>query len=464
MNRAFSSRATCRPLLAAAFVLLGVLAPSGAEADATRHEIEDLYLQSLDDYDNLRLEAAKTSLRTAIRLASKADIRDTLAAQLHLHLGLVLFVETKDAFVAEEQFVKALEIDPSIRLDPMNATPTIEDAFQEARARARAPEGGGPGRVRGRDSRARTSKVRHEPVLRAYAGVNVPIYVEVPSDLPVYRALLSYRTGPSGAFSEVELEPSGTRGFSGYIPAEAVVGDLVEYYITVTDRRGDELGVIGGPLDPFPVSLQLGGGGARNDIPELTFDDDVDFGAGAPRRRSEGDGDTGHLALGPGAGVGWITGGPLREFTDTEVDAGLADTAFHLYAELGFYAAEDFMLLATGRFQFLVSDKQTRVVPMPALRARYWYDNEAPVRQFVGVIGGYCGFNPERGCVENRVNLADQNYVDTAPKGPVAAGLESGLTFGSGPVRLLVSLSAYALFPEKTSFQFDPNLAMVIAF
>jgi len=442
----------------------GLCLPSAALADGTRDEMEDLYLQSLDDYDNLRLEAAKTSLRTAIRLASKAGIRDTLAAQLHLHLGLVLFVETKDAFVAEEQFVKALEIDPAIRLDPMNATPTIEDAFEEALARARGPEEVGRDARRGRDTRARTPKVRHEPVLRAYAGVNVPIYVEVPSDLPVYRALLSYRTGPSGAFSEVELEPSGTRGFSGYIPAEAVVGDLVEYYITVIDRRGDELGVLGGPLDPFPVSLQLGGGGGPSDLPGLTFDDDADFGAGAPMRRSDGEAGAGHLALGPGAGVGWILGGPLREFKDTEVDAGLADTAFHLYAELGFYAAEDFMLLATGRFQFLVSDKQTRVVPMPSVRARYWYDNDPPVRQFVGVIGGYCGFNPERGCVENRVDLADQNYVDTAPKGPVAAGLESGLTFGGGPVRLLISLSAYALFPERTSFQFDPNLAMVVAF
>ncbi len=101
---------------------------------------------------------------------------------------------------------------------------------------------------------------------------------------------------------------------------------------------------------------------------------------------------------------------------------------------------------------------------MPSLRARYWYDNNPPVRQYVGIIGGYCGFNPEGGCVENRVDLADQNYVDTAPKGPAAAGIEGGLTFGSGAVRLMINLAAYALFPEKTAFQFDPNLAMVIAF
>ena len=47
---------------------------------------------------------------------------------------------------------------------------------------------------------------------------------------------------------------------------------------------------------------------------------------------------------------------------------------------------------------------------------------------------------------------------------PAAAGLEGGLSFGSGSVRLMINLSAYALFPEMTAFQLDPNLAMVIAF
>jgi hypothetical protein len=241
------------------------------------------------------------------------------------------------------------------------------------------------------------------------------------------------------------------------------VGDLVEYYVTVTDRRGDELGAVGGALDPFPVTLLLGSASGRDDIADLSFDDAPDLPDGRRGPRSDRK-STGHLAFGPGAGMGYILGGPLREFKNTEVDAGLADTAFHLYTELGFWVSDDFMVLGAGRFQFLVSDKQTRVVPMPTLRGRYWYDNNPPVRQYVGILGGFCGFNPERGCVESRVDLADQNYVDTAPKGPAAAGIEGGLTFGSGPVRLMINLAAYALFPEMTAFQFDPNLAMVIAF
>ncbi len=326
---------------------------SPAHADRTRDKIEDLYLKSLDDYDNLRLQKAKNSLRKAIRLASKAGMRDALAAQLHLHLGLVMYVETKDAFVAEEQFVKALEIDPGIRLDPMNATPSIEKAFDEARARVPEAGGSGPG-LGGFGGRAGSS-IQHEPVRRAYAGVNVPVYVEVSPDLPVYRATLFYRTGSGGAFSDVELEPSGTRGFSGYIPSEAVVGDLVEYYVVVTDRRGDELGMVGGARDPFPVTLLLGGSGGRDELPGLTLDDDSDFRGGSAPRRTGRQG-TGHLAFGPGAGMGYILGGPLREFKNTEVDAGLADTAFHLYTELGFWVSDDFMLLGAGRVELLGSE------------------------------------------------------------------------------------------------------------
>jgi len=262
----------------------------------------------------------------------------------------------------------------------------------------------------------------------------------------------------------VELEPSGARGFSGYIPASAVVGDILEYYVSLVDRRGVEVGAAGSTLNPYPVALMFGEGGGDygGGYPEP---DDPYGGvyepyepAPAPGRRRRV-----HLLLGAGSGVGWILGGPLREFPETDVDPGVADTAFHVYSELGFYAAEDLMVLLAGRFQFLIATEKTRMVPLPSLRLRYFYDADIPTRQFVGFGGGYCGFVSKCGYVENRVALQDQNYVDTAPKGPGHVGVEGGLTYGSGSVEFLLSGVAYALFPQ-TSFQLDVNLGLAISF
>ena len=462
-------RSTALPLLLGALALVAL--PRVGAADP-RDEVEELYLQSLEDYDNLRLDEAKKSIRRALRVASKAGISDTLVAKLHVHMGLVSYVETKDGDLAEEEFVKALEIDPEVRLDPLSATPTLEKAFASAQRRAPSRPSGRPSRThRGPDIEPLggggledPGAVRHEPVERAYAGVNIPIFVDHGEELNVYRATLYYRSGPGGPYSEIDLEPSGARGFSGYIPASAVVGDILEYYISLTSRRGAELASAGSALDPFPVALMFGEGGGGHPDTGAGYDEPYhrgpyDGGPGPDRRRVV------HLLLGAGSGAGYILGGPLREFSETDVDPGIADTAFHAYAELGYYAADDLLLLLATRTQFLIGQDETRTIILPSARLRYFYIADVPIRQFVGFGGGWWGFADSEnfGYVENRVKLQDQNYVDTAPKGPGHVGVEGGLTYGSGAVEFVLGTFVYANFPQ-TSFQLDLNLGLGFTF
>lgn len=454
-------RLAARTLIVGTLALAATAQPAAA---APRDNVEELYLQSLEDYDNLRLDHAKQAIFKALGIADRARLRDTLVAKLYVHLGLVTYVESKDAAEAEEQFVKALEIDPEVRLDPLSATPTLERAFEAATARvprsAARPSGGtgvqpltggfGPG-----------EGVRHEPVERAYAGVNIPIYVETGPDIDVNRATLFYRSGPGGPYSEIDLEPSGARGFSGYIPASAVVGDILEYYISLTERRGAEVAAAGSSLDPYPIALMFGGGAAAapSSYGDPYHRGPYEGGPGPDRGR------TVHLLLGAGSGAGYILGGPLREHSATDVDPGIADTAFHAYTELGFYADEDLLILLATRGQFLIGQDETRTVILPSLRLRYFYIADVPIRQFVGFGGGWWGFadSDSVGWVENRVKLQEENYVDTAPKGPGHVGVEGGLTYGSGSVEFVLGTFVYANFPQ-TSFQLDLNLGLAFTF
>ena len=448
--------------LALASSLLLVAPPVGA--DRTRDRVEELYLQSLEDYDNLRLDDAKVALRDALRAASRARIRDTLVAKIHVHMGQILYVETKDPYLAEEEFVKALSIDPGIRLDPLNATPSLEKAFDDARSRIDVapgpsdPLGGAP---------TGSSGVVHEPVDRAYSGVNIPIYVEVPRSMPVHGASLHFRSEAGNPYASVDLEPSGGRGFSGYIPAEEVFGAGLEYYISLIDRRGVEVGSAATARDPYPIRLLRGGSEALGAVPEaLVMSSWASSRDRSPVRRRSG-----HLLVGMGGGAGFILGGPLRDkgFETTAVDPGIADSTFHAYTELGFYPADDLLLLVSGRFQFLLPSekgKDTRIIPSPAVRLRYFYDPVSPIRQFIGFGGGMCDTDASddgNGCVENRVNLDDQDYTATAHKGPYHAGVEGGFAFGSGSSELVVMLQAYGLFP-RTSFQLDLNMGLGISF
>jgi len=193
--------------------------------------------------------------------------------------------------------------------------------------------------------------------------------------------------------------------------------------------------------------------------PEVEIDRRLDGGEDAPadRRRKV------LLSVALGAGAAWIAGGPVREFPETDVDSGIGDTAFHVLGELGYLLEEDLAVLLSGRFQFLISPEQTRMILAPSLRARYFPSTRTAFRKFVGFGAGYCGLAGSGACVESRVPLHDQDYVDTAPKGPWLVSADSGFLYGRGPVTFELKAALHLPFPAM-AVVLDLNVGASVRF
>jgi hypothetical protein len=112
------------------FVIGGVLGgPVQAQAPTTEAEVLAKGKSELRSGDH---KAAITTLSGLVRGLRYAPGRDKEAAEGYLYLGLA-YVGLDQTSTARSQFVQALVRDPSITLDPQDASPKALEVFAEAR-------------------------------------------------------------------------------------------------------------------------------------------------------------------------------------------------------------------------------------------------------------------------------------------------------------------------------------------
>src|SRR3982751_4995776 len=108
------------PLLALLAVAVGVmLSPARALAQdqAAIERLVQMNKKALEDYDTLEWDAAKRTLLEALVTGKKAGLENhPIVARTYVHLGAVYIVGFKDRQKGMQSFVRALEIDPSIKL------------------------------------------------------------------------------------------------------------------------------------------------------------------------------------------------------------------------------------------------------------------------------------------------------------------------------------------------------------
>ncbi len=464
---AVTRRAWVVPVLLSAVV---TLVPGQAEAqrDEVLRQIDDLYGRAMQAYDEFELGQAKFQLETAIRMAVTQGISDPSLAKVHFLLGVVVFSETRDATATEEIFVAGLRHDPNARLDPSLSSPELETILENARARigsAAVGPGQGPGAggllVPPTGAAPQLSaqpasgppELIHRPPGQAYGGVNVPIYVELRNPGDVQRIVLHFQR-PDGSWDEVDLVSQAAGGASGFIPAPAVRGAWVRYYIEAVDWSGHVLASAGSKVKPFqvpvvrqtvvpPPPVEVGGARPLVQTP--------------PRRIL-------HLMLGVGTGVGIAQGPPLRK-PEIQIHSGIAPSPFHLLAELGVYVTRTVALLAVVRDQLIFEGSSVIQEVMPDVKLRWYFEEARPLRAFMSVGGGWCGFMEDCGYVQHQVSLLPvEDFTDTTREGNSHAGVEGGFSWDfSDHVSLQGSLFLYALFPEKSSVQADLNLGLAFS-
>ncbi len=424
-------------------VILGVIGCLAAPVHADpRSDIVAKTRQAMASYDAMDYEAARRLLNQALALAKRAKLdRDPVVARVYLDLGIA-HLAASDPEAAKVAFLSAVQIDPKITIDPAYKSAELVRMLDDARAAA-----GDTGEPAGDDCRS-IRGIQHAPVEGARRGVAQPIEVLIGGDVSPARVVVMYR--PEGAidFSEIRLTRQSGCRYSGAIPAAAMHGPLVHYYIAAYDANNKVLTAKGS--SGSPNVLELGGGGPRHDA-----EDPAGGAAENPPERSSRGASPGVVehatpaAHGPrvalsvlaGAGLGYVSG--KTEGENVVQQCCLGTNPFVMSAELRFYLSPRLSLGAVARLGFPFGANITghsTIAPAGLLRLSYALSDRGGGFH----ISGEAGF----GILRNTITLATQDptmNTDIVAQGPLLLGSGIGYTFRlSDSFAFLLDLDAIA--------------------
>ena len=291
----------------AAVAALGVLWCLAAPAHADpRSDIAAKTRAAMASYDAMDYDAARKQLNQALAIAKRAKLdRDPIVARVYLDLGIAQLAAS-DQEAAKVAFLSAVQIDPKITVDPAYKSAELVRMLEDARA-----AGGGDTSEPADDCRGLRG-IQHAPIEGARRGVAQPIDVAIGGDVSPARVVVMYR--PEGAidFTEGRLTRQSGCRYTGSIPAAAMHGAVVHYYIAAYDANNKVLVAKGSSGSPNVLDLgspgapardpELPAGGGRPDAPPLG---DHDTPTPAPSRR------VAHrivLSASVGTGVGYVSG------------------------------------------------------------------------------------------------------------------------------------------------------------
>jgi hypothetical protein len=281
---------------------------------------------------------------------------------------------------------------------------------------------------------------------------------------------LFYRADGAVDFTELAMEKGDGCSFSAEIPADAMKGDSVHYYVAALKGKKS---LASRGSSGSPNIIELGGGGGAGDDNPLGGDisGDVDTGSGG------GGKPTVFVSLALGTGGGYVTGS--TEVAGSDVSCCFAPALLHLFPEIGYYFSRQMSVSAAFRMGFAVGANvmgHATAAPAGLLRVRYALDPTGNGLQVSGSIGG--------GIIRNTVKVEEAPSgmnTDTTASGPFLVG--AGVGYGkpiSGSMKLVGELNSMAAIPGgikelggcpgsgcvKPHFglQFDVNLGVLMSF
>ncbi|HEY2899150.1 MAG TPA: hypothetical protein VGL59_01145 [Polyangia bacterium] len=480
--------------------------------------------RALDDYDNLEWKSAKRRLLEAIAEGKKGGIENhPIVARTYLHLGAVYVAGLHDRNAGVQCFVRALQIDPEIRVAAAMDTPAISAAFSDAQAKV--GKGGGATVTSGNDSAgnndeddsdsdsdnkktarnkknadesktpsARKGKGEDEPDLPMnIAALDCPntddvargktavIRCAVAPALKVFSTALFYRVPGADEFSTVPMKKTAKGWFVGEIPKDVTEGKSVQFYVEGRDRNGKAIvanGRSGSPnlmlvRDPDEAEADAdskGHPGAPAEPEENPLENldkhgvvrrTVDKESRGPRFPSR----KLWIGLGAGSGFGYAKGDGLevRKDLQNKFNPGLGWAGLgQLSPEFGVHLSRGFALALEGRFQWIEQsgkNKSGATGAAAVLLRGLFFTAPRSFRLYGGPTVGYGNFR-----FIFTPDETDPGAKDSVLGGPVIAGVSGGLSYAL--VRALsVNLEINGLvgFPT-TSAVADLNLGLQVNF
>lgn len=428
-----------RAILVAAFV---VGASPAARADA-KGDIAGKTKEAMENYDLMDYGAATKLLNQALATAKKAKLdKDPVVAKVYLHLGIAAFADN-DPDAALVDFQSAIEIDPKIQIEAAYKSPELTKLLEQARS------GGGGGTDTAPSDGVDCASVKglqHVILDSGKGGVALPIEATVGADLSPSKVVVGYRVAGATDFTEVPLEKTGACRYTGQIPAKAMHGTLVHYYVAALGANGKPIAARGSQGSPNLLDIEGGGavtvgddedpiGGGKTTTPVATGGDisgGVVLGGKQPKV---------YLQIAAGTGAGYVRG--KTELGSTVQTCCIGASLVVLTPELGFYAGPRTSIGIAGRFGIPVGANQkghSTLAPAGLLRIRYSLAADGAGLRVMGQIGA--------GVMRNTIkldNMPSGSDTDIVAQGPLLFGAGIGyLKRLSGNVAFLFDVSVLA--------------------
>lgn len=394
-------------------------------------ELQKRLDSAIEDYDFLQIQDAEKKLEEAVALAERKGVEtNPVLAKVYVMLGIVRFAATRDEATTEDVFVKGVEADPSVKIDPVYETPTLKDIMSRARMRAKPtatqtpPPSAGDG-------------LTHESIQTADAGKDLEVEAFTPVELPVYKVFLHYRGIDETDYERIEMSPTSNTRFAVTIPGAKLTSSQVEYYILAEDRGGNIIDQKGSPDNPLSIVI-LGSGGIDPEEVAPDDDDDQPDPTGTSRQWV-------YISLLGGTDFGFLPGGTPTANPEREVNPGFVPAFGHLVLDAGVRITESAHLGIFFRWQFAPAQDFTLIQTDPGsgfwdteeeclglglsgdciigLKYKWFFSNDGPLKLYSSAGSGV-------GRVRNWLRLKE----DGASPACAGKSLEADATSSSGEI------------------------------
>ena len=447
-----------------AWVVAAVLAIGASSAWADpKSDITSKTKEAMENYDLMDYDAAKKALNQALATAKKAKLeKDPVTARVYLDLGIATFA-AGDADGAKAAFVSAVQIDPKIQIEAAYKSPELTKLLDEAKASA----GGGAktGLATGTGTTteepigdvidcAAVKGFQHTIIDTAPAAAPQPIEVLLGADVTPVKVSAFYRVEGATDFTEVKLSKQGDCKYTGAIPATAMKGSLIHYYVAALDGNNKSIASKGSSGSPNILELTA----AKKQVAiKDDVEDPIGGGKGGGERIDTGGEVSGGVIAGGkrpkvmitvagGTGFGYVTGN--TEGGNMVQQCCVGNSYVVLLPEVGYQVNDKLSIGLAARIGLPLganvnaegSEGHSTIAPGAHVRVRYALSPSGEGIRVMGQLGG--------GVMRNTIKLTTNTPgmdTDIVGQGPLLVGGGIGfLKRLSGKVAFVADLSALA--------------------
>jgi hypothetical protein len=231
---------------------LAVFAPHALAQNKAEATAKALQRKAMDeDYLATEFGKAQDKLEKAIAQC-EGKCSAPLRAQLKRDLGVVQIGGEINREAGIQNLAEALQLDPSVQLDPDLKTKELEAAFAEAKkggAGAGGAAGGG-----GSDDQP-SGDFEHEPAAAQQIRTPIPVYAEYEGEEQLTRVIVRYKGFGMTDWKTVELRKMGEKGWGAVLPCADVQQGTSQYYMQGFNADNDVVATSGDRNNPYKVPV-----------------------------------------------------------------------------------------------------------------------------------------------------------------------------------------------------------------